>query len=71
MAKVAEEYRRYAESDPEALAKRIDSLEKRMHQHAQNLEFEEAAKLRDEARRLRELGLQALPEEGVIGVASS
>ena len=61
MAKVAEEYRRYAESDPEALARRIEELEQRMYKHAENLEFEEAARLRDEVRQLRELGLRALP----------
>ena len=44
----------------------IEELEKRMYKHAENLEFEEAARLRDEAQRLRDLGLRALP-----GVASA
>ncbi len=61
LAKVAEQYRRYAESDPEILARRIEEVEKRMYKHAENLEFEEAARLRDEVQQLRELGLKALP----------
>ncbi|MFV0508780.1 MAG: UvrB/UvrC motif-containing protein, partial [Shewanella algae] len=32
----------------------IDRLEKQMHQHARDLEFEQAAALRDEVARLRE-----------------
>jgi excinuclease ABC subunit B len=62
-ARVAEEYRKYAELSPTALAKKIGELEDRMYQHAENLEFEEAARLRDEARRLREASLE-LPRFG-------
>ncbi len=36
-----------------ALAREINTLEQKMHQHARNLEFEEAAKVRDELLRLR------------------
>ncbi|NCF81117.1 MAG: hypothetical protein GWP74_05825, partial [Proteobacteria bacterium] len=36
----------------------IHEIEKRMFKHAENLEFEEAAKLRDEAARLRDFGLE-------------
>ncbi|MBX2834248.1 MAG: UvrB/UvrC motif-containing protein, partial [Micavibrio sp.] len=45
--------------DPVALRKKIDSLKKEMHKAAENLEFEEAAKLRDEVKRLEkaELGV--------------
>jgi excinuclease ABC subunit B len=39
---------------PELLAKKISKLEKEMKQAALNLEFEKAAKLRDELRKLRE-----------------
>jgi len=39
---------------PELMAKRISKLEKEMKQAALNLEFEKAAKLRDELRKLRE-----------------
>ena len=38
---------------PEQMAKRIRQMETRMQQHARNLEFEEAAKLRDEITSLR------------------
>jgi excinuclease ABC subunit B len=57
-AEVAEEIGRYGELTPDDVAKRIDALEKRMFKHAENLEFEEAAKLRDEAARLRDFGLE-------------
>jgi excinuclease ABC subunit B len=62
-ARVAEEYRKYAELSPTALSKRIKELEDQMYQHAENLEFEEAARLRDEARKLREASLE-LPRFG-------
>jgi excinuclease ABC subunit B len=39
---------------PELIAKKIGKLEKEMKQAALNLEFEKAAKLRDELRKLRE-----------------
>ncbi|MCL1068539.1 excinuclease ABC subunit UvrB [Shewanella olleyana] len=36
------------------LSQQIDTLEKQMHQHARDLEFEQAASLRDEVKKLRE-----------------
>jgi excinuclease ABC subunit B len=39
---------------PELMTKKIAKLEKEMRLAAQNLEFEKAAKLRDDVRRLRE-----------------
>ncbi len=57
-AEVAEEIGRYGELTPDDVSRRILELEKRMYKHAENLEFEEAAKLRDEAARLREFGLE-------------
>ncbi len=56
-AKVAEETARYATESPAALMKKIKQLEQAMYKHARNLEFEEAAKLRDEIQRIREFGL--------------
>ena len=44
----------YAALTPDKLAKAIAKLEKEMRTHAQNLEFEAAAKTRDEIRKLRE-----------------
>ncbi len=58
---VAEETVAYARESPAALAKKIKQLEQAMHRHARDLEFEEAAKLRDEIQRIRRIGL-GLPE---------
>jgi excinuclease ABC subunit B len=52
--KVAEREAAYGNMAPEKLSKLIAKLEKEMHQAAQNLEFELAAKKRDELRKLRE-----------------
>ena len=53
--KAAESKGRYvAKLSPELLGKKITKLEKEMRVAAQNLEFEKAAKLRDEVRSLRE-----------------
>ncbi len=46
--KVAEEAAKYLALKPEKLAKKIKELEKAMYEHAKNLEFEEAAKIRDQ-----------------------
>ena len=40
-------------SNPKLLSKHIQTLEKEMLNHAQNLEFEAAAKVRDEIERLK------------------
>ncbi|MGB0956551.1 MAG: excinuclease ABC subunit UvrB [Panacagrimonas sp.] len=54
--KAAEKRKQYAARiTPEAAAKKIATLEKQMRNAAQNLEFEKAAGLRDEIRKLREL----------------
>jgi excinuclease ABC subunit B len=58
---VAESAADYASMTPEQLMKRVAKLEKQMLRHARDLEFEEAARLRDEIRRIREEGL-GLPE---------
>ena len=60
-AEVAEEVAEYAGLSPEQLARELRKLEKQMHQHARDLEFEEAAKLRDRIRLIQErnLGLMA------------
>jgi excinuclease ABC subunit B len=46
-----------AEMRPELLVRRIKKLEAEMHKRARNLEFEAAAKLRDEIERLKRLEL--------------
>ncbi|EGL55706.1 helicase subunit of the DNA excision repair complex [Methylophaga aminisulfidivorans MP] len=54
---VAEEQAKYASLTPQQLAKRIQQIENAMYKHAQNLEFEEAAKLRDDLEHLRKVAL--------------
>jgi excinuclease ABC subunit B len=60
-AKVAEAVADYGRLSPEQLAKKISQLEQQMYAHARNLEFEEAARLRDEIRRIEKgnLGMTA------------
>jgi len=53
-AKVAEEQIQYAAVTPAEAEKKISVLEKEMHEHARNLEFEDAARIRDEIQKLRE-----------------
>ncbi len=60
-AKVADHVVEYAALAPDKLVKKIKQLEQQMYRHAQNLEFEEAARLRDEIRQIQEYGL-GLPE---------
>ena len=57
--RVAEKGADYRQMAPEKLAKVIAKLEKEMREAAQNLEFELAAKKRDELRRVREAALGA------------
>ena len=52
--KVAERETDYSHLGPGDLAHEIDRLEKQMLEHARNLEFEQAAALRDQITRLRE-----------------
>jgi excinuclease ABC subunit B len=50
---VAEQQAHYAALSPKQLAQKIQQLEKQMLEHAHNLEFEAAAKVRDELKQLR------------------
>jgi excinuclease ABC subunit B len=43
----------YGRLGPGELAKKLAGLERQMHEHARNLEFEAAARLRDEIRHIR------------------
>jgi len=52
-AKAAEETIEYGALTPKQLEKKIKSLEDKMYQHAQDLEFEEAAHIRDEIERIQ------------------
>ena len=60
-AAVAEEVTDYGRLTPEQLAQRVSKLEQQMYEHARNLEFEEAARLRDQIRRMEmgNLGMTA------------
>jgi excinuclease ABC subunit B len=58
-AKVAEEIIEYASLTPQQMAKKIKALEKTMYQHAKNLEFEQAAAVRDKIKELQGRGLAA------------
>lgn len=50
---VAEEAAQYAGLSPSQLARRLQQLEQQMYKHARNLEFEEAARLRDEIQAIK------------------
>jgi excinuclease ABC subunit B len=56
--KVAEQAADYASLSTEQAASLIKKLETRMYKHAENLEFEEAGRVRDEIHRLREQALR-------------
>jgi len=55
---VAEPMASYEAMDPARAAAAIKKLEAQMYKHAQNLEFEDAAKLRDQIHQLREQALR-------------
>jgi excinuclease ABC subunit B len=55
--KVAEDAADYRVMSPEQIAATIKKLEAQMYKHAQDLEFEEAARVRDQIHRIREQGL--------------
>lgn len=57
--KVAQVRTSHYHADAAQLSHDIDKLEKQMHEHARNLEFEQAAALRDEVKRLREQLIRA------------
>jgi len=59
-AKVAEEIIQYASMTPAQLDKKISSLDKEMHEHAKNLDFEQAAAIRDQIKKIRQENLGIL-----------
>jgi excinuclease ABC subunit B len=52
-SRVAEELVNYGRMTPAQLEKQVARLEGQMHEHARNLEFEEAARLRDQIRHIQ------------------
>ncbi len=59
--KVAEERAKYEAMAPQKRFQHIKKLEQQMHKHARDLEFEQAAQLRDEIRRIQAVDL-GLPD---------
>jgi excinuclease ABC subunit B len=57
--RVAEPSIDYAALSPERLAAELKKLEAKMYKHAQNLEFEDAARVRDELQRVRKQGFMS------------
>lgn len=57
-AKVAEQRPGYMELPPDLLLKKISQLEEQMYRHARDLEFEQAAEIRDEIARIKEFSLE-------------
>jgi excinuclease ABC subunit B len=62
-AKVAEELAEYAGLPADRLNQRLAQMKEQMLNHARNLEFEEAARLRDEIRRIEEANLGLIERE--------
>ena len=56
---VAERQAQYAHMSMKEISKEMDKLEKQMFKHAQDLEFEEAAAVRDKINQLKALSLEA------------
>ena len=57
-AKVAEQKSAYVELPPDLLMKKVRQLEEQMYRHARDLEFEQAAEIRDEIARIKEFSLE-------------
>ena len=55
--RVAEPEQEYLRMSPAQQVAKLKALEQQMHQHARDLEFEDAARVRDQIRRLREAAL--------------
>jgi len=55
--RVAEDVAEYKAMTPELLMKKIKKMEEKMYQHARDLEFEEAAQVRDEIHKMKINGL--------------
>lgn len=53
IAKISENIAKYTIMSPQKLSKEINKLEKQMYKHAKNLEFEEAARIRDQIHNIK------------------
>ena len=54
---MAEEHVDYKTLDPHQVAAKLKALEDRMYKHARDLEFEDAARVRDQIRKLKDASL--------------
>ncbi len=66
MLRVSDKDSDYSSLTPDQAARRIKKLEQEMFKHARNLEFEEAARIRDEIGKLRQVEL-GLPPAAAAG----
>lgn len=66
--KVAESQASYQALTPKQMGKKLKQMEDAMYQHAKNLEFEQAAKMRDEIKRLQEMLRSPENTEGSVNV---
>ena len=57
--------------EPDRLGKRIKLLERQMLEHAKNLEFEKAARTRDQLAALREQAFGASVHDNVVALPST
>jgi len=57
LQKVAEEKAIYQAMTPKQFSKTLEQLEKQMYEHSRNLEFEDAARVRDEIERVKQLAM--------------
>jgi len=62
----AEERARYEDMSEKQVAKEIKRLEKKMLDHAKNLEFEQAAQVRDQLSKLKQQVFGAAGEGGAL-----
>ena len=56
-AKVAEDVAQYAALPADKLQKKIKQLEQQMYKHAEDLEFEDAARVRDQIKKIQEMNM--------------
>jgi excinuclease ABC subunit B len=64
-AKAAEDTLEYAKLSPAKLIQKMKKLEQQMYKHARDLEFEDAARLRDEIRKIQKYGL-GMPDQQAV-----
>lgn len=65
-AQVADQIAEYAALTPGQQMKKIKQLEQQMHRHARDLEFEEAARVRDQIQLIQDAGM-GIPNLKVVG----